>query len=279
MADGMRIERRYVDTGQGQMHLSESGNGPTIVLLHWVPLSGRLYDDELPALAEAGFHAVAVDLMGFGRSDGYDGVWTFEQHTDALAAALEAAGVSTFALVGGHFSAPMTLELAMRSEFDVTALVLDGSAHLMPESALADIAKRSHRLAGPGLHADGSHRQFLWDNAINALTVFDPDFEPDETNVHLVYRFILDYLSTDPPRDYGAFAAYPAAERLAALRCPVMIVSAETDVLRAAYEPALSAAGDGATGHMFAGSHPLVVPSRRGEYAGEIVRFLKDVER
>ncbi len=271
------IRRRYVDTASGQMHLTEAGEGPTIVLLHWVPLSGRLYDHELAAFADAGWHAVAVDLMGFGRSAHHPGVWDFEQHKQALEEGLLDAGITACGLVAGHFSAPIGLELTINSAVEVWGFVIDGSAHLLPPTNLEDIGKKSSQYAGPGLHADGSHRHFLWDQAINACQVFDPTFELRDDTVHLVYGFILDYLSTGPATDFGSFAAYPAAERLGAVPCPVMVLTAETDPLFAAYEPTLAAAGSGATGKIIPGAHPLHDRSRDGEYANAVSSFFANI--
>lgn len=267
------VRRRYVDTADGQMHLTEAGEGPTLVLLHWVPLSGRLYDGELAALAAAGFHGVAVDLMGFGRSAHHDGVWDFEQHKQALEQGLLDAGIQTCGLLGAHFSTPIGLELTLNSSIEVWGLAIDGSAHLLPPTKLAHIGKQSSQYAGPGLHPDGSHRHYLWDQAVNACQVFDPNFELRDDNVHLVYSFILDYLSTGPATDFGSFAAYPAAERLAAVTCPILVVTAETDPIFPAYEPTLAAAGSSAVGKIIPGAHPLHDRSRQGEYADVLSNF------
>jgi pimeloyl-ACP methyl ester carboxylesterase len=44
-------------------------DGTPVVLLHGFPDSGRLWRNQVPALADAGFRAVAPDLRGFGKSD------------------------------------------------------------------------------------------------------------------------------------------------------------------------------------------------------------------
>lgn len=274
-----QVRRRYVDTAAGQMHLTEAGEGPTLVLLHWVPLSGRLYDNELPAFAAAGFHTVAVDLMGFGRSAHHQGVWSFQQHTEALQQGLSAAGIEHCGLLGAHFSAPISLELTLEGTIDVWGLAIDGCAHLLPAETMQDIGNKSTQFAGPGLHADGSHRHFLWDQAVNACQVFNPDFELNDDSVHLVYGFALDYLSTGPAADFGSFADYPAAERLGEVNCPVLILSAETDPLYPAYDPTLAAAGPAAIGRVITGAHPLHDRARQGEYATVVTDFFRHIQQ
>ena len=258
------------------MHLTEAGTGLAVVLLHWVPLSGRLYDAELSTLADAGVKGVAVDLMGFGRSARHDGVWSFAEHAAALKAGLKAAGICEFALLGAHFSAPVALELAVDPDLGVSALALDGCAHLLPPAAMQAIGAKTAQLKGPGLQPDGSHRTFLWDQAINAYQIFDPDFVLNEASLPLIYRFLLDYLSTGPAADFGGFAPYPITERLAQVRCPLLVLTAEKDPLRAAYEPTLAAAGPRAVGRVLPGAHPLHDAGRQGEYSQALVEFLRD---
>ena len=59
-----------------RFHAAEMGSGPLVLLLHGFPLFWWTWRHLLPQLAEAGYHAVAVDLRGYGGSDhtphGYD---------------------------------------------------------------------------------------------------------------------------------------------------------------------------------------------------------------
>lgn len=58
------------------LHVVEAGSGPLILLLHGFPEFWWTWRHQLPALAAAGYRAVAVDLRGYGASDkpprGYD---------------------------------------------------------------------------------------------------------------------------------------------------------------------------------------------------------------
>jgi haloalkane dehalogenase len=62
----------------------EQGDGPVALLLHGFPNSSYLFRDLLPAVAGAGFRAVAPDFPGYGDSelDGSGGTW--EEHVEAL---------------------------------------------------------------------------------------------------------------------------------------------------------------------------------------------------
>ncbi|EFJ24944.1 hypothetical protein SELMODRAFT_100032 [Selaginella moellendorffii] len=65
MAEG--AAHRLIDTNGIKMHIAEMGSGgPTVVLLHGFPETWYTWRFQLKALADAGFHAVAPDLRGFG---------------------------------------------------------------------------------------------------------------------------------------------------------------------------------------------------------------------
>ena len=51
-----------------------TGEGRPVVLLHGFPDSARLWRNQVPALAEAGFKVIVPDLRGYGRSDKPDDV-------------------------------------------------------------------------------------------------------------------------------------------------------------------------------------------------------------
>ncbi|WP_435201264.1 haloalkane dehalogenase [Janibacter sp. GS2] len=57
-------------------------DGPVVLLLHGEPTWSYLYRDVMSALADAGMRAIAVDLVGFGRSDKPASVLdhTYERH-------------------------------------------------------------------------------------------------------------------------------------------------------------------------------------------------------
>ncbi|MEU6714014.1 alpha/beta hydrolase [Nonomuraea sp. NPDC046802] len=68
------ITHRFVQAGAIRMHVAEAGSGPLVLLLHGFPETWYSWRHQLLALAEAGYHAVAVDQRGYGRTDRPDGV-------------------------------------------------------------------------------------------------------------------------------------------------------------------------------------------------------------
>ncbi len=51
------------------MHIAEQGSGPLVILAHGFPELWYSWRHVLPALATAGYHAVAPDMRGFGQTD------------------------------------------------------------------------------------------------------------------------------------------------------------------------------------------------------------------
>ncbi|MDQ4007049.1 MAG: alpha/beta hydrolase [Actinomycetota bacterium] len=69
-------QHRNVAANGARFHVAECGHGPLVLFLHGFPEFWWAWREQLPALAGAGFRAVAMDLRGYGSSDktprGYD---------------------------------------------------------------------------------------------------------------------------------------------------------------------------------------------------------------
>lgn len=76
------------------------GEGPLVFLLHGIGGNRSNWQDQLPALAAAGYRAVSWDARGYGLSDDYEGPLQFEDFSHDLARALDHFGVAKAHLVG-----------------------------------------------------------------------------------------------------------------------------------------------------------------------------------
>ena len=63
------LTHRFVDVNGVRLHIAEQGQGPLVLLLHGWPESWYSWRHQLPVLAAAGFHAVAPDMRGYGRTE------------------------------------------------------------------------------------------------------------------------------------------------------------------------------------------------------------------
>ena len=79
------------------LHHREAGTpgDPAVLLVHGYPESSYMWRDMLPALAAAGYHAVAPDLAGYGDSEPDAGGGAWERHVEALERFRDAAAAST----------------------------------------------------------------------------------------------------------------------------------------------------------------------------------------
>lgn len=64
----MFLEPRLVETNGIRLAVYEAGAGPPVVLLHGFPELAYSWRFQLPALANAGYRAIAPDLRGYGLS-------------------------------------------------------------------------------------------------------------------------------------------------------------------------------------------------------------------
>jgi hypothetical protein len=63
------LRHKFVTTNGIRMHYVEQGTGPLVVLCHGFPESWYSWRHQLPALATAGFRAVAPDQREYGQTD------------------------------------------------------------------------------------------------------------------------------------------------------------------------------------------------------------------
>jgi pimeloyl-ACP methyl ester carboxylesterase len=68
------IRHRQVQVGEISMHVADAGAGPLVLLCHGFPECWYSWRHQLTALAAAGYHAVAPDMRGYGRTTAPDPV-------------------------------------------------------------------------------------------------------------------------------------------------------------------------------------------------------------
>lgn len=121
---------RLVVNGKGlAVNAVERGSGPPIVLIHGLP--GCAYDwaPLMDALAERGFHAIAYDRIGYGRSDARpDDDFTIAANARDLLGLLESQDLHDVTLVGHSYGGPVAIEAAGRDASRIGRLVLIASA-------------------------------------------------------------------------------------------------------------------------------------------------------
>jgi len=122
---------RHVAANGARFHVAEAGahDAPLVVLLHGFPEFWWSWRDQVPALAEHGFRAVAMDLRGYGGSDktprGYDPI-TLGQD---VAAVVKALGARDAVLVGHGWGGYVAWATAVMHAREVSALCAVSAPH------------------------------------------------------------------------------------------------------------------------------------------------------
>ena len=103
------LRHRTVATNGIRMHLAEQGTGPLIVLCHGFPESWYSWRHQLPALAEAGFHAAAPDMRGYGGTDRPEAIdqYTLLHLVGDMVSLLDALGAEQAVIAGHDWGAPV----------------------------------------------------------------------------------------------------------------------------------------------------------------------------
>ena len=117
------LERRFVPTPSGTLHVAMAGAGAPVLLLHQTPRSWDEYRDVLPLLGRH-LRAMAMDTIGFGDSAPVRGEASIEACAEAALQLLTALGHARAAVMGHHTGAVIAMEMAARAPDRVTALVL-----------------------------------------------------------------------------------------------------------------------------------------------------------
>lgn len=149
---------RFVSANGSRFHIAEQGDGPLVLLLHGFPQFWWAWRRQLPALAEQGYRAVALDLRGFGASDkpprGHD---TFTASRDA-AAVVRALGAESAVLVGHGLGGWIAWATAYLHPSVVRSLVSVSMPH--PRILRRSLLTRPRQLLG-GRFVAGMQTPFL----------------------------------------------------------------------------------------------------------------------
>ena len=134
MPTSTALQHRLVDAPAGALHLVEQGEGPLVLLLHGFPETWRAWRLQLPAIAAAGFRAVAVDLRGNGGSTGPADVaaYRLEALVDDLVAVVHGLGETTAVVVGHDVGSPVAAGAALLRPDVVRAVGLLGVPYSPP---------------------------------------------------------------------------------------------------------------------------------------------------
>ena len=254
------------------LHHREAGDpaDPAVLLVHGFPESSYMWREILSPLADAGFHAIAPDLAGFGDSEA-DPPGTWERQVEALERFRTAQGLDQVMLVVHDWGGLIGLRWACEHPGAVSALVISDTG-FFPDGQWHGLADAMRSEQGEGL-VDGMTEEGLA-AMLGSLSRITPDA------VHEYFKAFA-----DEPRRRGILELYRSGDfekiapydgKLAELGVPTLILWGADDPfapLASAQRFEREIPGSelvilDSTGH-------FVVDDAPDRYAMEVVRFLR----
>lgn len=266
-ADGTRLRVHYVDEGPV--------DGDVVLLLHGEPSWSYLYRRVIPVLVEAGLRAVAIDLVGFGRSDkpAHRSDYTYQAHVDWTWAAIEAIGLRSVTLVcqdwGGLIGLRLVGEHPERFARVVAANTFLPTGDTNPGEAF--LAWQRYSQESPELQIGRIiSGGCVSDLPPEVVAAYDAPF-PDDSYKEGARQFPL--LVPTSPDDPAAPANRAAWESLHRFEAPFLCAFSDSDAITRGADKVLRAEIPGAAGQAHStikgGGHFL--QEDKGEELGQVV--------
>ncbi len=122
----MTITYENIQTNGVTLQVASAGRGPPVIFCHGFPGLGYSFRHQLPAVAAAGFRALAPDQRGYGGSDrpADPALYDAEHVMQDMLGILDALKESQAIFVGHDFGAQQVCNLAVRHPARVAAVVI-----------------------------------------------------------------------------------------------------------------------------------------------------------
>ena len=127
-ADAATHYGAYIDGPWGQLHVRVEGRktDPTVILIHQMIWSAEQYHFAQIALAERGVRSIALDIPGFGLSDGPPKLPDAAQYSENIIPVMKHFGLKKANLLGTNTGAAFIAAFADAHPDMVDSLILEG---------------------------------------------------------------------------------------------------------------------------------------------------------
>ena len=146
------FESKFIDVHGSKIHYVDQGEGDPILFLHGNPTWSYLWRNVIPYGAQVG-RAIAMDLIGMGKSDKPDIGYRFFDHAKYVDGFIEAMGLQNITLVIHDWGSALGFRYAMDHESNVKGLAFMEAVYRPVDwSDLPGIARIGFRLLrAPGV--------------------------------------------------------------------------------------------------------------------------------
>jgi pimeloyl-ACP methyl ester carboxylesterase len=120
-----KISHRRIQANGIGIHIAEAGSGPLVLMLHGFPDLWYAWRHQILALADAGYHAVAPDLRGYGETDAPSAVedYAMSKMIGDVVGTLDALGAESAVLSGHDWGARVVWHTAQLHPQRVSSLM------------------------------------------------------------------------------------------------------------------------------------------------------------
>ncbi|HWL44199.1 MAG TPA: alpha/beta hydrolase [Ilumatobacter sp.] len=134
------FEHGQVDANGISVHTVSVGEGPLVLFCHGFPESWYSWRHQLPAVAEAGYRAVAIDMRGYGQTSAPAdiGAYTVGHLVADVVGVVAALGERTAVIVGHDWGAPVAWYAALLRPDIFRAVVAMSVPYIPPLSGLPE---------------------------------------------------------------------------------------------------------------------------------------------
>lgn len=136
------MRHEFIEANGVRFHYVEEGAGPLVLLLHGFPECWYSWRHQLPALAEAGFRAVAPDLRGYNLTDKPPSGYNIESLVEDVASLVRALGEERAHVVGHDWGGIIAWQVAWRRPELVRSLITMNAPH---PAAFSEYVQRNVR--------------------------------------------------------------------------------------------------------------------------------------
>ena len=114
-----------IETNGIRMHVAEAGEGFPVIMCHGWPELWYSWRHQLPALAGAGYRAIAPDMRGYGETDAPrdPANYTMKVVTADIAGLMDALSLERAVIVGHDWGGAVLWQFALRYPERTAALI------------------------------------------------------------------------------------------------------------------------------------------------------------